>query len=72
MLGGINLYQYAPNGLTWIDPLGLTKCYFSGNRGRSKAKHDIKRNVYKIVAEEVTMNINGSRVRADFVAVTIP
>ena len=24
LLGGFNLYQYAPNGLTWIDPLGLT------------------------------------------------
>ncbi|PIT60418.1 hypothetical protein BHC57_04140 [Snodgrassella alvi] len=23
LLGGFNLYQYAPNGLTWIDPLGL-------------------------------------------------
>ncbi|KES12116.1 hypothetical protein SASC598O11_003620, partial [Snodgrassella alvi SCGC AB-598-O11] len=20
LLGGLNLYQYAPNGLTWIDP----------------------------------------------------
>ncbi|PIT53157.1 hypothetical protein BHC44_00685 [Snodgrassella alvi] len=26
LLGGLNLYQYAPNGLTWIDPLGLRKC----------------------------------------------
>ena len=69
MLGGINLYQYAPNGLTWIDPLGLAKCHFSGNRGRSKAIHDIERNGYKIVAKEVTMIVNGSRVRADFVAV---
>ena len=25
MLGGINLYQYAPNGLTWIDPWGLCR-----------------------------------------------
>ena len=24
LLGGLNLYQYAPNGLTWIDPWGLT------------------------------------------------
>ncbi|PIT24497.1 hypothetical protein BGI37_09830 [Snodgrassella alvi] len=22
LLGGLNLYQYAPNGLTWIDPWG--------------------------------------------------
>ena len=69
MLGGINLYQYGPNGLTWLDPLGLAKCHFSGNGSRSKAKHNIKRNGYKIVAKEVTMIVNGSRVRADFVAV---
>ncbi|WP_417903536.1 RHS repeat-associated core domain-containing protein [Chania multitudinisentens] len=24
LLGGINLYQYAPNPLSWIDPLGLS------------------------------------------------
>ncbi|WP_232486903.1 RHS repeat-associated core domain-containing protein, partial [Pectobacterium parmentieri] len=24
LAGGINLYQYAPNPLSWIDPLGLT------------------------------------------------
>ncbi|WP_336854488.1 RHS repeat-associated core domain-containing protein, partial [Pseudescherichia vulneris] len=26
LAGGINLYQYAPNPLGWIDPLGLRKC----------------------------------------------
>ena len=26
LAGGLNLYQYAPNPLTWIDPLGLRKC----------------------------------------------
>ncbi|ROH76386.1 MULTISPECIES: RHS repeat-associated core domain-containing protein [Lonsdalea] len=26
VLGGENLYAYAPNPLTWIDPLGLAKC----------------------------------------------
>ncbi|HFD6127255.1 TPA: RHS repeat-associated core domain-containing protein, partial [Salmonella enterica] len=25
LAGGINLYQYAPNPLSWIDPLGLCK-----------------------------------------------
>ncbi|PIT17312.1 RHS repeat domain-containing protein [Snodgrassella alvi] len=24
LAGGLNLYQYAPNGLTWVDPWGLT------------------------------------------------
>ncbi|PWC09424.1 RHS repeat-associated core domain-containing protein [Brenneria corticis] len=26
LAGGLNLYQYAPNPLMWIDPLGLSKC----------------------------------------------
>ncbi|MFP1737098.1 RHS repeat-associated core domain-containing protein, partial [Lonsdalea quercina] len=26
VLGGENNYQYAPNPITWIDPLGLAKC----------------------------------------------
>ena len=26
LLGGINLYQYAPNALMWIDPWGLSCC----------------------------------------------
>ncbi len=26
LAGGINLYAYAPNPYSWIDPLGLTKC----------------------------------------------
>lgn len=26
LAGGINLYQYAPNPLGWVDPLGLSKC----------------------------------------------
>ncbi|NBJ35326.1 hypothetical protein GE191_16740 [Serratia fonticola] len=24
LAGGMNLYQYGPNPLTWADPLGLT------------------------------------------------
>jgi len=26
LLGGINLYQYAPNTLGWVDPWGLSRC----------------------------------------------
>jgi RHS repeat-associated protein len=26
LAGGVNLYQYAPNPLRWIDPLGLSNC----------------------------------------------
>nr|WP_232914421.1 hypothetical protein [Pseudomonas carnis] len=25
-MGGLNLYQYAPNSTGWIDPLGLRRC----------------------------------------------
>ncbi|MFP1779985.1 RHS repeat domain-containing protein, partial [Lonsdalea quercina] len=32
VLGGENNYQYAPNPLTWIDPLGLAKCSAGGSR----------------------------------------
>nr|WP_170995494.1 RHS repeat-associated core domain-containing protein [Escherichia coli] len=30
--GGLNLYRYAPNPLSWIDPLGLTVT-FTDSRG---------------------------------------
>ncbi|WP_315855625.1 RHS repeat-associated core domain-containing protein [Burkholderia contaminans] len=26
LAGGINVYQYAPNPVSWIDPLGLARC----------------------------------------------
>nr|WP_301282197.1 hypothetical protein [Pantoea stewartii] len=26
LAGGINLYQYAPNALGWVDPWGLSRC----------------------------------------------
>ena len=28
--GGVNLYQYAPNPVDWIDPLGLSNCQCNG------------------------------------------
>ncbi|NIF22091.1 hypothetical protein F3J40_10825 [Pantoea sp. Acro-835] len=33
LLGGANLYQYAPNPLNWIDPWGLEKCMGVGESG---------------------------------------
>ncbi len=33
LAGGINLYQYAPNALGWVDPLGLSKCSFDEKPG---------------------------------------
>ena len=66
--GGMELYAYVANPLIWTDPLGLAKCHYNGERGRKKAMHDLERNGYTIVAEEVTMKVNKSRIRADFVA----
>ena len=67
--GGINLGSYSPNPLSWIDPWGWAcKSAFSGRRGTAKARHDLERNGYKVVGEEVTMMVNGNRVRADLVA----
>ena len=37
--GGFNLYQYAPNPLTWIDPLGLTKDPVYENPGHHDPRH---------------------------------
>ena len=36
LAGGVNLYQYAPNPLSWIDPLGLTKC----SAGKDNSAHN--------------------------------
>ncbi|MCK0549862.1 RHS domain-containing protein [Pseudomonas syringae pv. aptata] len=66
--GGDNLYQYAPNPNGWVDPWGLCKSAASGEKGRLKAKRDLERNNYEVLAEELTMKVNGSRIRADFVA----
>ncbi|WP_438792776.1 RHS repeat-associated core domain-containing protein, partial [Salmonella sp. C3244] len=35
LAGGINLYQYAPNPLSWLDPLGL-KCGSLKNKDLGK------------------------------------
>ncbi|MGE9549001.1 RHS repeat domain-containing protein [Snodgrassella sp. CS2] len=56
LLGGFNLYQYAPNGLMWIDSLGLIKCGLTGNEV-SKASNlsIIKRgsSEWKIATEKI-------------------
>ena len=39
LLGGFNLYQYAPNPLSWIDPLGL-KCDTASGKNRKFWKKD--------------------------------
>jgi RHS repeat-associated protein len=44
LLGGFNLYQYAPNGLTWIDPWGLMSCKPNHKAGMSSKKYGHARN----------------------------
>jgi RHS repeat-associated protein len=68
LLGGDNLYAYGVNPIGWIDPAGLCKSPASGVKGTNKAAHDLEQNGYKVVSEELTMKVNGSRVRADIVA----
>ena len=38
LAGGYNLYQYAPNGLTWIDPWGLA-C--TGRKGKENRLREL-------------------------------
>ncbi|WP_312948285.1 RHS repeat-associated core domain-containing protein [Superficieibacter sp.] len=40
LAGGINLYQYAPNPLSWIDPLGLAKVCSGGSPKDAQKKID--------------------------------
>ncbi|WP_172731733.1 RHS repeat-associated core domain-containing protein [Pluralibacter gergoviae] len=45
LAGGLNQYAYAPNPLSWIDPLGLSAC--STGSGKYQAKNVLGRKVYK-------------------------
>ncbi|MFZ4835076.1 RHS repeat-associated core domain-containing protein [Rouxiella sp. Mn2063] len=38
LLGGINLYQYAPNALGWVDPLGLSRCQANLSKAERQAR----------------------------------
>ncbi|HCM0226431.1 TPA: RHS domain-containing protein, partial [Salmonella enterica] len=55
--GGINLYAYAPNPLSWIDPLGL-KCGSSYEQARNKALKWLEERGFK--AERVNIGKFGS------------
>ena len=45
LAGGLNLYQYAPNPLSYIDPLGLAKCKATSFKSRNEAFRAAKRDV---------------------------
>ncbi|MFU2318849.1 RHS repeat-associated core domain-containing protein [Rahnella sp. PCH160] len=55
LLGGLNLYQYAPNALGWVDPLGLTSCFYRGSKLGEKPSFVPKPNEFKI--DSVTGNV---------------
>ncbi len=61
LLGGLNLYQYAPNPLNWIDPLRLVRvCIQPGDKtpyGRVFTDHGAKRANERNFTSEVIDNI---------------
>jgi len=46
--GGLNVYQYADNPVEWVDPLGLTSCFFRGSRKCEPANFYAKPGDYRI------------------------
>ncbi|WP_053007472.1 RHS repeat-associated core domain-containing protein [Pragia fontium] len=67
LLGGINLYQYAPNPLSWIDPFGL-----SNAKNSTKPQHGYYiRDTWngdvpvKVGVSGQDMNLNGTSPRAN-------
>ncbi|VWD18344.1 Rhs family protein [Burkholderia lata] len=47
LAGGINVFQYAPNPVQWIDPLGLAK-YYRGAKAGSKPSFEPRPGEYKV------------------------
>ena len=72
LLGSFNLYQYAPNGLTWIDPWGLACANYGngkphGGKGHNKIIDKIIKDARDKGAKEIRKNqqqvdINGNKV----------
>lgn len=71
MSGILNFYSYVKDINIFSDPLGLAplQCHKNGQLGNQLAEQDIINANMTIVGREVTMIVNGSRIRADFVAV---
>ncbi|MGY2184397.1 AHH domain-containing protein, partial [Pseudomonas agarici] len=49
--GGVNLYQYAPNPMGWIDPTGLTSCELSNAMERNGTIRPLNSAAHHIVPE---------------------
>lgn len=68
LAGGINLFQYAPNPLAWIDPVGLAGCTLS--KARSK-KYDYKLRLKRSEYPETFGHIDGAIKKGHPYIVTI-
>ncbi len=57
MAGGTNLYQYAPNPIAWVDPLGLSccNCLYRGVSAKHPAIGEAKQGVVR--AADPTANL---------------
>ncbi|WP_180297845.1 RHS repeat-associated core domain-containing protein, partial [Snodgrassella alvi] len=51
LLGGFNLYQYAPNGLTWIDPWGWCPAKLARNMKKAGIKRPKDSAAHHIVGD---------------------
>ena len=60
LLGGTNNYEYAPNPLTWIDPLGLSCKENSWNKFQSQHKGEYANSTE---ASKAYKKINNARLR---------
>ena len=58
LLGGNNLYRYAPNALGWIDPFWLTCRFYRRTRKGEKPTFEPKPNEYKI--DKTTGNVKNT------------
>ncbi|MFD1803598.1 RHS repeat-associated core domain-containing protein, partial [Mixta tenebrionis] len=61
LAGGLNQYAYAPNPLTWIDPLGLTDCSVKARKYEEKIQNMYGGKLPQS-AREYSAIVNGKRV----------
>ena len=50
LMGGDNLYAFAPNANVWVDPLGLSVQSESAQRGIDKATKYLKSKGFRILS----------------------
>jgi RHS repeat-associated protein len=73
LLGGINLYQYAPNPLSWIDPWGWAKksgesCGETSHTARGRHAHKNYANTLGDESYKFNRQIEGSKLRPDAIS----